>query len=105
MLSLCEYYEKKSEILKAEAIDSDKGHNESMSSDGDSDDTSVIITLAAINGLDEPISLIERTAKWIKPIVEAVVERLANDVEIDVDDPESETKSKLDMWTVLGYLN
>ena len=63
MLSLCEYYEKKSEILKSEALESDRGHNQSMSSDGDSDDTSVVITLAAINGLDEPISLIERTAK------------------------------------------
>ena len=89
MHSLCDFYQEKQRVAKATEDDSiagshkkDKPFDEMMDEHVASDDskmsydTSTAITAAAHNNLEDPLSLIEKTAMRVKPILEEVMKRM-----------------------------
>jgi len=95
MHSLCEFYVKKQNILK------DNTNKDSASRSGNSHtdidleiqqeipnlsfDTSTAITAAAHNNLEEGLSLIEKTALRVKPILEEVIKRMIPEKGVDLE--------------------
>lgn len=114
MHALCSFYVRKQRIIKDQAEDKADA-SEVMDVPEDeldlSYDTSTAITAAAHNALEDPLSLIEKTALRVKPILEEVMQRMIPETGIDVnqivsgEDREKRKKVEADMRIVLGYLN
>ncbi len=45
--------------------------------------TSTAMTVAAHNNLEEQLSLIEKTAQWVKPILEEVIKLMVPETGVD----------------------
>ena len=109
MHALCEFYVEKQKITKhaqSNSKDNDSSSSISQIQTLDEDDLSVnstaVVTAAAHNNLDEPLSLIEKTALRVKPILEEVMAKMIGG---DPDIKKRKKKVEADMRIVLGYLN
>ena len=72
-------------------------------------DASLAITVGAYNSVEEGLSLIEKTALRVKPILEEVLKLMVPEKGYDlnqlINNPSKKKKVEADMRIVLGYLN
>lgn len=137
MLALCEFYVDKQKVAKASILEDDIGNDAidgsrldrsdiskglldgisemdaiSESGEGIPIDTQQVTVAATLNSIEDPISLVEKTAQRVKPILEEVMKRMVPESGPNLEywlkkgkALEVNKKIEADMRIVLGYLN